>query len=91
MLRPPEVYELPAKTVFTINPATYNMTSTTDLDTTMLRFLLSWGAASSDFAIASLDVPAAFLNAPGPNVELSYSVRQLCSTNSNVFLLAMYG
>ena len=32
----------------------------------MLRFILSWGASSSDFAIASLDVTAAFLNAPLP-------------------------
>ena len=32
----------------------------------MLRFILSWSASSSDFATASLDVTAAFLNAPLP-------------------------
>ena len=32
----------------------------------MLRFLLSWGASLPDFAIASLDVTAAFLSAALP-------------------------
>ena len=73
--------ELPAKAVFTIKPdkhkvrvvacgnktsETYGRTSTTDLDAAMLRFILSWSASSSDFATASLDVTAAFLNAPLP-------------------------
>ena len=40
--------------------------STSDLDAAMLRFLLSWGASLPDFAIASLDVTAAFLNAALP-------------------------
>ena len=39
----------------------------TDLDTAMMRYLVSWGAASSDFIFASLDVTAAFLNAPLPD------------------------
>ena len=72
--------ELPSKGVF-IKPDKYkvrivacgNMTSeifckisTSDLDAAMLRFLLSWGASLPDFAIASLDVTAAFLNAALP-------------------------
>ena len=71
--------ELPAKGVFTIKPdkfkvrivvcgnktaETYGKVSTTDLDTAMMRYLLSWGASSSSHAVASLDVTAAFLNAP---------------------------
>ena len=72
--------QLPAKAVLTIKPdkhkvrivACGNKTSetgrapTTDLDTAMLRYLLSREASSSDFAIASLEVIAAFLNAPLP-------------------------
>ena len=73
--------ELPSKGVFSIKPDKYkvrivacgNMTSeifgkisTSDLDAAMLRFLLSWGASLPDFAIASLDVTAAFLNAALP-------------------------
>ena len=73
--------ELPSKGVFTIKPdkykvrigacgnkthETYGRTSTTDLDTAMMRYLVSWGASSPDFTIASLDVTAAFLNAPLP-------------------------
>ena len=44
----------------------YGRTSTTDLDTAMLRFILSWGASSSDHEMASLDITAAFLNAELP-------------------------
>ena len=73
--------ELPAKVVWTIKPDKfkcrivacgnqtqdiYGRTSTTDLDTAMLRFILSWGASSSDHAMASLDIAAAFLNAELP-------------------------
>ena len=73
--------ELPSKGVFTIKPDkykvrivacgnkiadTYGRVSTTDLDTTMLRYILSWSASSPDFALATLDVTAAFLNAPLP-------------------------
>ena len=36
------------------------------LNTAMMRYLVSWGASSPDFTIASLDVTAAFLNAPLP-------------------------
>ena len=32
----------------------------------MLRYILSWSASSPDFALATLDVTAAFLNAPLP-------------------------
>ena len=45
---------------------TYGKVSTTDLDTAMMRYLLSWGASSSSHAVAFLDVTAAFLNAPLP-------------------------
>ena len=73
--------ELPAKAVWTIRPDKfkcrivacgnqtqdiYGRTSTTDLDTAMLRFILSWGASSSDHKMASLDITAAFLNAELP-------------------------
>ena len=73
--------ELPAKVVWTIKPDKfkcrivacgnqtqdiYGRTSTTDLDTQMLRFILSWGASSSEHKIASLDITAAFLNAELP-------------------------
>ena len=69
-------YTEPAKGVFTIKPDNgkvrivacgkktpdiYGKISTSDLDTAMLRFLLSWGASSSSNAIASLDIIAAFL------------------------------
>ena len=69
--------ELPAKVVFTIKPEkykvrivacgnqtrdTYGKIATTDLDTCMLRFILSWAASSRFNTIASLDVTAAFLN-----------------------------
>ena len=62
--------ELPAKVVWTVKPDKfkcrvvacgnqtqniYGRTSTMDLDTAMLRFMLSWGASSSDHAMASLD------------------------------------
>ena len=61
--------ELPAKGVFSIKPDKYKVRivacgnktsevygkiSTTDLDATMLRFLLSWGASLPDHAIALL-------------------------------------
>ena len=73
--------KLPANVVWTIKPDkfkckivacgnqtqdTYGRTSTTDLDTAMLRFILSWGASSSDHKMASLDITAAFLNAELP-------------------------
>ena len=73
--------ELPAKVVWTIKPDKfkrrivacgnqtqdiYGRTSTTDLDTAMLRFMLSWGASSSDHKMASLDITAACLNAELP-------------------------
>ena len=73
--------ELPAKVVWTIKPDKfkcriaacgnqtqdiYGRTSTTDLDTAMLRFILSWGASSSEHAMASLDITAAFLNTELP-------------------------
>ena len=45
---------------------TYGRISTTDLDTAMLRYILSWSASSPDYALATLDVTAAFLNAPLP-------------------------
>ena len=45
---------------------TYGKVSTTDLDTAMMRFVLSWGAYASSHAVATLDVTAAFLNAPLP-------------------------
>ena len=40
--------------------------SASDLVAAMLRFPLSWGASLPDFAIASVDVTAAFLNAALP-------------------------
>ena len=73
--------ELPEKVVFTIKPEkykirivacgnqtkdTYGKITTTDLDTCMLRFILSWAASSRFNTIASLDVTAAFLNADLP-------------------------
>ena len=73
--------ELPAKVVWTTKPDKfkcrivacgnqtqdiYGRISTTDLDTAMLRFMLSWGASSSDHEMASLDITAAFLNAELP-------------------------
>ena len=62
--------ELPSKGVFTIKPDKYKVRigriATTVLDTAMMRYLVSWGAASKDFTLASLDVTAAFLNAPLP-------------------------
>ena len=71
--------ELPAKAVFTIKPSkfkirivacgnkadeTFGRTSTTDLDTSMMRYFVSWAASSPNLGLASLDVTAAFLNAP---------------------------
>ena len=73
--------ELPAKVVFTIKPDkykirivacgnqtkdTYGKITTTDPDTCMLRFILSWVASSRFNTIASLHVTAAFLNADLP-------------------------
>ena len=49
----------------------YGRTAKTDLDTAMMRYLVSWGASSSDFTIASLDVTAAFLNAPFPEGQVA--------------------
>ena len=77
--------ELPSKGVFTIKPdkykvrivacgnkthETFGKISTTDLDTAMMRYLVSWGASSPDFTLASLDVTAAFLNAPLPEARV---------------------
>ena len=45
---------------------TFGKISTTDLDTARMRYLVSWGASSPDFTLASLDMTAAFLNAPLP-------------------------
>ena len=45
---------------------TYGKITTTDLDTCMLRFILSWATSSRFNTIASLDVTAAFLNADLP-------------------------
>ena len=73
--------ELPAKVVLAIKPDntrsalwpvatrqiyTYGKITTTDLDTCMLRCILSWAASSRLNTIASLDVTAAFLNADLP-------------------------
>ena len=80
-LKGEDYVELPAKVVFTIKPEkykvrivacgnqtddTYGKVTTTDMDAAMLRYLLSWSAASRDNVIASLDVTAAFLNADLP-------------------------
>ena len=80
-LKGEDYIELPAKVVFTIKPEkykvrivacgnqtqdTYGKITTTDLDTCMLRFLLSWAASTRSNTIASLDVTAAFLNADLP-------------------------
>ena len=64
---------------------TFGRVSTTDLDTAMMRYLVSWGASSPDFTLASLDVTAAFLNAPLSEGRVVYF------TNFNFYLLAMYG
>ena len=73
--------ELPSKGVFTIKPDkykvrivacgnktadTYGRVSTTNLETAMLPYILSWAASLPDYALATLDVTAAFLNAPLP-------------------------
>ena len=42
----------------------FGRVSTSDLNTAMMRYLVSWRASSPDFTLASLDVTAAFLNAP---------------------------
>ena len=60
--------ELPGKVVWTIKPDKYKCRAVacgnqTDLDTSMLWCILSWAAASSQNAVASLDITAAFLNA----------------------------
>ena len=41
-------------------------TSTTDLETSILRYILSWSASSRDHALGSLDITAASLNAELP-------------------------
>ena len=73
--------ELPGKVLFSIKPEkykvrivacgnktdeTYGHISTTDLDTTMMRFILSWSSSYPRNEVASLDVTAAFLNADLP-------------------------
>ena len=45
---------------------TFGRTSTTVLDTGMMRYLVSWAASLPNLCLASLDVTAAFLNAPLP-------------------------
>ena len=95
--------ELPAKAVFTIKPSkfkirivacgnkvTFSRSSTTDLDTGMLRYLVSWAASLPNFCLASLDVTAAFLNAPSLDALLYFDLR-LSFTNSIFYLLVMYG
>ena len=102
--------ELPAKVVWTIKPDkfkcrivacgnqtqdTYGRTSTIDLDSAMLRFILSWAASSPDSSLASLNIAAAFLNGhastsyypllPGPiaiRILLESSSRHLWPTRS---------
>ena len=44
----------------------YGKITTTDLDTCILRYILSWAASSRFNTIASLDITAAFLNADLP-------------------------
>ena len=76
-----KLIELPAKGVFTIKPdkykvrfvacgnktvETYGKVATTDLDPGMMRYLSSWAASSPSNSISTLDVTAAFLNAPLP-------------------------
>ena len=54
---------------------TYGCVSTADLDTALLRYILSWSASSPDNPLATLDVTAAFLNAPLPNRGSRTSIR----------------
>ena len=103
--------ELPAKVVWTIKPDklkhriaacgnqtkdSYRRTSTTDLETAMLRFMLSWAASSSVNKVASLDITAAFLNAAfatsrGSCAEASFNPSP-CESDSSRFLLeSAYG
>ena len=73
--------ELPAMAVFTQKPdkkkvrivacgnktdEVFGKTTTTDLDCGMMRYIISWAASLPDFSLATLDVTAAFLNAPLP-------------------------
>ena len=44
----------------------FGKTTTTDLDCGMMRYIISWAASLPDFSLATLDVTAAFLNAPLP-------------------------
>ena len=74
--------ELPAMAVFTQKPdkkkvrivafgnktdEVFGKTTTTDLDCGMMRYIISWAASLPDFSLATLDVTAAFLNAPLPS------------------------
>ena len=89
--------ELPAKAVFTIKPdkfkvrvvacgkkteETFGRTSTTDLDTGMMWYIISRAASLPDCSIASLDVTAAFLNTPLPDHPLQ--VRSFASRSCMV-------
>ena len=56
--------------------------STADLDTAMMRYLVSWDASSPNFTLASLDVTTAFLNTPSgftcrPSCHLEASLATL--------------
>ena len=44
----------------------YGKIATIEFDIAMMRYLVSWGVASPDFAFAFLDVTNAFLNVPLP-------------------------
>ena len=74
--------ELPAMAVFTQKPdkkkvrivacgnktdEVFGKTTTTDLDCGMMRYIISWAASLPDSSLATLDVTAAFLNAPLPS------------------------
>ena len=101
--------ELPAKAVFTIKPSkfkirivacgnktdeTFGRTSTTDLDPGMMRYILSWAASLPNFCLASLDVTAAFLNAPLPTgciVVLRPPTSWSCMANSHSHLRTSRG
>ena len=98
--------KLPAKGVFTIKPdkfkvrivacgnktaETYGKVSTTDLDIAMMRYLLSWDASSSSHAVASLDVTAAFLNAPSSPGRAVVTRPPPFFTSCNFYHLDTYG
>ena len=78
----PKYIELPAMAVFTQKTdkkkvrivacgnktdEVFGKTTTTDFDCGMMRYIISWAASLPDFSLATLDVMAAFLNAPLPS------------------------